>query len=106
MTLHGKINFQCKPEPSAAIHPTGGDQQETPVLTEKNDERTSCEEESGLHFGSESDSDSHSGSDSWSESPTDPDIPLPYLRKITCLRVERVVVPNKTSLKEPDSNLP
>ena len=88
------------------IHPTGGYQQETPVLAEKNDKRTSCEEESGLHSGSESDSDSHSGSDSWSESPTDPDIPLPCLRKITCLRVERVVVPGKTSLKEPGSNLP
>lgn len=88
------------------IDPTGGSQQETPALTEKTDKRTSCEEESGLHSASESDSDSHSGSDSRLKSPTDLDIPLPYLRKITCLRVERVVVPNKTSLKESGSNLP
>ena len=88
------------------IHPNGGSQQETSTLTEETDKRTSSEEESGSDSGSESDSDLHSGSESRSESPSESDIPLPCLRKRTCVRVERIVAPKKTSLKEPDSNLP
>ena len=32
--------------------------------------------------------------------------PLFCLRKITCLRIKRIVAPKKTSLMEPDFNLP
>ena len=75
-------------------------------MTEETDKRTSSEEEPGSDFGSESDSDLHLGSESRSEAPSESDIPLPCLRKRTCVRVERIVAPKKTSLKELDSNLP
>ena len=61
-------------EPSAVIHPNGGSQLDTSILTEETEKGTSSEEGPGSDSGSESDSDSHPGSDSRSESPSEPDV--------------------------------
>ena len=75
-------------------------------MTEETDKRTSFEEESGSDSRSESGSDPYSGSDFWSESSSELDIPLPSLRKMTCLRVQRIVAPKMTYLNKADSHLP
>ena len=66
--------ISVQPEPSAATHPNGRSQLDTPTLTEETDKGTSSEEESGSDYDSESDSDLHSGSNSRSKSPSEPDI--------------------------------
>ena len=100
-----KNQISVQPEPSAVIHPNSEFQQETPTLTEETDKRTSSEEESGSDSRSELDSDPDFGSDYPSESSSETDILLRCLRKIICLRVERIVAPKLNYLKEPDSYL-
>ena len=102
--------ISVQPETSAAIHPNGGSQQDTPTLTEETDKQTSSEEESGSDSDSQSNSDSHSGSDSQLESPSESDIPsgkssvLSSQNNLSEIRKDQNT-PKKTSLKEADSNL-
>ena len=66
--------ISVQPEPSAATHPNGRFQLDTPTLTKETDRGTSSEEEFASDYDSESESDSHSGSNSRSKSPSEPDI--------------------------------
>lgn len=75
-------------------------------MTEETDKRTSYEEESGSDSRFESDSDPYSGSDFRSESSSEPHIPLPSLRKMNCLRVQRIVAPKMSYLNKEVSHLP